>query len=235
MMGIVSFNNISVVKKSSSILQDLNLNITEKMVYTVFGPSGSGKTTLLRLCNLMTLPTRGSITYRDRDIFSYGITAIRRQIGFVHQEPVAIEGTVSENLLLSFQYGIKKLPIPDRSKLISILQQCQLDPEYLDRSAMQLSGGEKQRMAIARSLLTNPDVLLLDEPTSALDIVVARRLIDTLRKEYSSMTYIIVTHSPELVQFSDHQIHLMNGRIRRIYNNLDSSEFKKLLSESENN
>ena len=108
---------------------------------------------------------------------------------------------------------------------------CMLDLELLDKNAEHLSGGEKQRLAIVRSLLTTPDILLLDEPTSALDSVLAQQLVASLRSHFPLMTCIIVTHSEDLIRSSQRKIHLNRGRIQGEYEVLDDDHVHELLKE----
>ncbi len=126
------------------------------------GPSGSGKTTLLRLCNRLEVPSSGRVLLGGDDVADLDPRRLRRRVGMVFQRPVVFAGTVRDNLAVA---GDDQ---PD-GRFAAVLERVGLDPSFLDRTADDLSGGEAQRVCIARTLLTDPEVLLMDEPTSALD------------------------------------------------------------------
>jgi putative ABC transport system ATP-binding protein len=126
------------------------------------GPSGSGKSTLLRLCNRMEVPTTGRVFFRGDDIAGLDPLALRRRVGMVFQKPTPFPGTVRDNLLTAS-------PSAGADDLDRALRRASLVGAWLDRDATALSGGEAQRVCMARTLVTEPEVLLLDEPTSALD------------------------------------------------------------------
>ena len=165
----------------------------------VVGPSGSGKSTLLRCLNRLVEPTAGRVRFDGRDFRSLDPRELRRRAAMVMQTPVLFEGSVRDNLLVR-PPGASGDFSPGR--LASALLDVGLDPELLDRDAATLSGGEKQRVTIARALLGDPQALLLDEPTSALDppnVALVAETVSRLRERYQ-LTIVAVTHQPDLVR-----------------------------------
>jgi len=223
-MELFALHEIVVRKQDKVIIDSISLTIEAGNLYTIYGPSGSGKSTFLRLFNAMTIPSSGTITFHGQDLFSFNLTRLRRRVGLVFQEPLAIEGTVQENLLVPYRFGTNQQVLPSQSELERVLAQCQLGPSFLHQNAARLSGGEKQRMAIARTLLTSPEVLLLDEPTSALDMFQAEKLLSELRNSYPEMTLVVVTHSAELIEMSDLKIEFIAGSISSIFETLERAE-----------
>ena len=160
----------------------------------IVGPSGSGKTTLLRLLNRLDDPDDGVVLLDGRDVRDYDVLELRRRVQLVGQIPVAFPGTVADNV------G------PDTSALLARVG---LDSRLETREADRLSVGEAQRMALARSLALDPEVLALDEPTSALDTA-SRAGIEALirRLAASGLTVIMVTHDPAQAERADHVIEI---------------------------
>jgi ABC-type multidrug transport system fused ATPase/permease subunit len=149
-----------------SILQDVSVTVERGGALTLVGPSGSGKSTLLRCLNRLVEPTAGTVRFDGRDIRSFDPRELRRRAALVIQTPVLFEGTVRDNLRLRCAGTPGDF---SDARLEEGLAEVGLNPDVLDREAVILSGGEKQRVTIARALLGNPQALLLDEPTSALD------------------------------------------------------------------
>lgn len=143
------------------LLDDLVLELELTGVTVIVGPSGAGKTTLLRLCNRLEVPTEGRVLLDGTDLGAVDPLALRRRVGMVFQQPVVFAGTVHDNL------AIAKTDLGDGCS--AVLERVGLAPSLFDRQADDLSGGEAQRLCLARTLLTEPDVVLMDEPTSSLD------------------------------------------------------------------
>jgi putative ABC transport system ATP-binding protein len=161
------------------------------------GPSGSGKSSLLRLMNRLQEPTGGEILLDDRPIRDYDVTSLRRRIGYVQQTPVMLEGSVADNLLLPFRFrSARQRTSPDRDRLRALMDELLLHDVELSGQATQLSVGQKQRVALIRAVLTEPEILLCDEPSSALDPEsrdIVQASLERLNVE-RQMTLIVVTH-----------------------------------------
>ncbi|HEY3365690.1 MAG TPA: ATP-binding cassette domain-containing protein [Symbiobacteriaceae bacterium] len=146
------------------ILGGITGGIAVARITCLVGASGSGKSTLLRLLNRLEDPTRGRIRLRGQELTAADPFELRRRVGLVLQTPVMLPGTVRENLSAGLRIRGQSLPDPERW-----LERVGLPVSMLDRDARELSGGEKQRIALARTLVPGPEVLLLDEVTSSLD------------------------------------------------------------------
>jgi ABC-type multidrug transport system fused ATPase/permease subunit len=151
---------------ATEILSDISFSVARGSALTLVGPSGSGKSSVLRCLNRLVEPTSGTVRFDGRDIRSFDPRELRCQVALVMQTPVMFEGTVRDNLCIR-PAGVRG--DFSEARLEATLDEVGLDSTLLDRQAATLSGGEKQRVTIARGLLRDPQALLLDEPTSALD------------------------------------------------------------------
>ncbi len=228
-MGLVDLQKVSYLQGKSRILEDINLEIETNKLYTIIGRSGSGKTTLLKHLNLLISPTSGNINYDGQDIFEYEIPKLRSEIAYVQQEPLLFDGSVRDNLFLPFKFGANSQKKIDERDISEALARCQLTERYLDKDAETLSGGEKQRAALARALLLKPNLLLLDEPTSALDVGTEGKLIEVLLKLKADLTLVIVTHSYDIIKNSDVSIFLCEGKITKIAKEVSFDNLKTFL------
>lgn len=156
------------------ILQIPYLEIHKEKITCIIGESGSGKSTLLRMLNDLQSPTSGSIHYKGAPISSYPPIHLRREVVMLGQTPPIFEKTVKDNLLIGLRFSEK--PFPSDEQLQQALATVSLEKD-LEDNASSLSGGEKQRLSLARVLLMDPPVYLLDEPTSALDADTEKRVM----------------------------------------------------------
>jgi len=190
----------------SPVFDALDLTVQAGDFILVKGASGTGKSTLLRLICRLNRPNGGTILFQGSDISSVAPAKLRSQISYVAQIPQMIDASVEENLLLPFSFAANasKSP-PSRNELSAMLRKFSLGEVTPDQSALKLSVGQKQRLAIMRALLQEPLLLLLDEPTSALDresAAMVFALMEHLNVE-EGKTLITVTHTdykPEKVQ-----------------------------------
>jgi len=210
------------------VLKGISFLVRAGDCYSITGPSGSGKSALLRLLNRFEDPIQGEIRFRGAPVQSYDPLELRRRIALVLQQPVMFHGTVRENLLR--RPGGEQL---SEAALVQALEEVGLDRAFLDRNAMEVSGGEKQRISIARSLLGEPDIILLDEPTSALDARSLHLVADLIGQlnRVRGLTVIIVTHQPEM-------IHRLGGRVLfldkgHIIRETDAEEAARILEEAQ--
>lgn len=174
----------------------------------VVGPSGSGKSTLLRLCNRLEAPTAGTVWFRGGDVATLGPLALRRRVGMVFQRPTAFAGSVRDNLRVA-----DPALSDDDAKLV--LDRADLAPGFLNRPADELSGGEAQRMCLARTLVTAPEVLLMDEPTSSVDAR-SRRALEGMTRALvrDGVPVVWVTHDlAQARRLADEVVVLAGGRV----------------------
>ncbi|MGG1485303.1 ATP-binding cassette domain-containing protein [Peribacillus castrilensis] len=190
--------------KYKGILNIDDLQIPAYMVTCLTGESGAGKTSLLRLLNRMDDPGSGSIYYQDQLLDEFNPIELRRKVTMLSQAPFTLPGTIEENLQIGLELTEREKK--DKEELVKALETVQLQ-KSLDESAENLSGGEKQRLALARLLLLNPEVYLLDEPTSALDeeaeLTVMGRFLEKVKREKG--TVIMITHSKQLADMCAEQ------------------------------
>jgi len=227
---MIILRGVAVSLAGKKILQDINLDLAENTRTAVVGQSGSGKSTLLKLLCFMVHPASGRIEYRGSRVEPLSLPALRRKIPMTEQEPVLWGETVRENLTLPFTFhSAGKDRAPEGEKLAGLLECVQLGPDILDAPVGSLSGGEKQRVAIARALCLEPEALLLDEPTSALDLVTAERVFDSIINRFPGLALIVVTHSPGLIERTQKQVLLRQGRIISVERNLSPVSLKEFL------
>ncbi|EHN09012.1 ABC transporter ATP-binding protein PstB [Patulibacter medicamentivorans] len=207
-MALFSFEGVTVQGEDRPRLDAIDLELPEGGVTAIVGPSGSGKSTLLRCANRLQAPDDGIVRYRGRDLAQIDVLAHRREVGMVFQRPVAFPGTVAENLRVAD-------PDLDDAAAGALLERVALDAALLGRQASELSGGEAQRMGLARSLATSPRVVLADEPTASLDEDAAHQLEQLLRRlADDGVDVLLVSHSPEQVQrLADRVVALREGRL----------------------
>ena len=221
---IISVRDFNFFYGKNQALQDINLDVPEKQVTAFIGPSGCGKTTLLRNFNRMNelidgVRHTGDITLAGRSLWDPGleVIALRRLVGMVFQKSNPFAKSIYENVV----YGLRIAGVRDRAALDETVERslrgAALWDEVKDRlheSALGLSGGQMQRLCIARAIAVRPKVLLMDEPCSALDPIATVRveqLISELKKDY---TIVIVTHNmQQATRCSDHTAFFYLGQL----------------------
>lgn len=188
-MEIIQFKNVS----HDPILKNITGSFRKSRITTFVGPSGAGKTTCLKHINGLLSPTNGEILFKGKDIQTLDIIELRKSIGMAFQSSPMIEGTVYDNLNLPKSIFDETL---DESRAKELLEHMDLGHIDLNTRVKSLSGGERSRVAIARTLVNEPEVLLLDEITASLDYRLVKeveQLIKRIRKEYG-VTVIWITH-----------------------------------------
>ncbi|CAI7916922.1 unnamed protein product [Closterium sp. NIES-53] len=197
------------------ILDGVALRVARGELFGLIGPSGSGKSTLLRAINRLWEPTRGTVWVDGCDVTTMDVQQLRRRVGMVFQSPHLFPGTVADNV--RYGPGLQGVAVGVEEQQ-SLLLRAGLDPsaDFLQRAAHELSGGEAQRVSIARALANSPQVLLLDEPTSSLDPTATRKVeetIERLRRE-EGLTVVLVSHSmPQIERVADVTALLSQGRV----------------------
>lgn len=214
MQPILTAENISYVLKEQTIIQEISLDITEGSHVTITGPSGGGKSTLLKLLASLVTPTKGQILFHQQNIAEIMPEAYRKKVSYCFQQPALFGETVKDNFL--FPYTIRKKEF-DGNHACRLLQQLQLPEAYLDKKITELSGGEKQRVALIRNVLFLPEVLLLDEVTAGLDEeskkIVNQWLIQLNQSQ--NVTLIRVTHDSQEIAQSEEIKTIVAGRLER--------------------
>ncbi|GAA2053064.1 phosphate ABC transporter ATP-binding protein [Catenulispora yoronensis] len=207
-MSRFELRDVTVRRGGHLVVDRVTATITPGRCTALVGPSGAGKSTLLRLFNRLDDPTSGSVLLDGAPIESLDVLKLRRRVGLVGQRPVLVAATVLEEL----RVGAPSLaPEPAQE----LLARVGLPGSMLERASSALSGGEAQRVCLARTLAVGPEVLLLDEPTSALDPVAAAAVEETLCGLLGDgMTAILVSHSAEQVRrMADDALVLREGRL----------------------
>ncbi len=211
-MSILKLSNVSLKNTDKLILDNVSLDIKASESLAIIGASGCGKSSLLRLCANLTTPSTGIISYRNQTYTQINPTILRRKIGYCFQIPCLFGETVYDNLLFPFQIHAEKY---DTQKVRQLFEQFELNPDLENSSVTVLSGGEKQRIALIRSLLFLPEILLLDEITSALDhenTLIVERVLQNINAQGVSLVW--VTHSLEQSQrVANRIITMKNGAI----------------------
>jgi len=202
------FDRVTVVRAGRRVLDEVTASIPAAGITVVSGPSGAGKTTLLRLCNRLEVPDAGKVSYRGQPLDELDPLTLRRRVGMVFQRPTPFPGTLADNLAVAH-------PDASTAELSTALTRVALDPGLLGQEARTLSGGELQRMCLARTLVTGPETLLLDEPTSALDAQ-PKQVFETTARDLAAqgITIIWVTHDDaQAGRVADRIYHLRNGQL----------------------
>ena len=191
--------------KYKDILNIAELSIKGNCVTSIVGPSGSGKTTFIRLLNKLISPDSGVISYKGKPLVEWNSVELRRNVVMLPQSPAIYQGTVKDNLLKGLLYSEKE-PVSDKT-LLEILDSVKLTKNLHDDAEV-LSGGEKQRLALGRVLIMDPDVLLLDEPSSALDDETELKIIELVVQytKKNNKTLVMVTHSNQIAEAFSNQI-----------------------------
>ncbi|MGF7117591.1 ABC transporter ATP-binding protein [Methanobacterium oryzae] len=214
-MNIVELENIYKNYENIEVLKDINLNIKKGTSTALVGPTGSGKTVLLRLIDLLEKPSSGKIYFEgvDANESNNKRLEIRRQIGMVFQKPLAFKASVYDNVAYGLKIRGKTENIENKVK--EILETIGLKG-YENRNALKLSGGETQRLALARAMITDPKLLLLDEPTANLDPISTKKMEELILKinTESETTLIMTTHDLSQGQkLADRMVILNDGHI----------------------
>lgn len=215
MKELIQIKNLSKEFGKVKALDNINLNIYKGEWLAIMGPSGSGKSTLLNILSLMDDPSSGKYILDNEDLEQINeeqkITLRREKIGLIFQQFHLIPYlSALENVMLSQYYHSSV----DEEDAKAVLEKVGLS-HRLSHLPSQLSGGEQQRVCIARALINNPEILLADEPTGNLDEANEKIVLKTLQKlKNEGKTIVLITHNPELAKFADRTLILQHGILK---------------------
>lgn len=207
MAGFV-LDKVTVAFGDVRVLDAIDADIGACRCTAIVGASGSGKTTLLRVLNRLEEPTSGRVLLDGNPIKDMDVLGLRRRVGLVRQQPVLLAATGRDEV----RAGRPELPEP---RIVELLRQVGLPESMIDRGTDRLSGGEAQRLCLARALALEPEVLLLDEPTSALDGVNVALIAELARGHVAAGgSVVLVSHDLAVVRtLADHVMVLDHGRL----------------------
>jgi lipoprotein-releasing system ATP-binding protein len=207
-------------KKTLAVLRGVDLAIDKGKFIAIVGPSGAGKSTLLHILGGLDAPTQGSVIFEQEDVYKQNDASLakirNKKIGFVFQfyhllsEFTALENVMMPSLIKSQSHKVTRTQVKEKAQ--GLLEKVGLG-ERMEYFPNQLSGGEKQRVAIVRALMNEPRLLLCDEPTGNLDSATGEEIVSLIRKMNTGgqMTTVIVTHNLELAKICDKVYHLKDG------------------------
>lgn len=209
----IELKNVSYSDGPLKIIKNVSGSFRKGNITALVGPSGAGKTTLFHLCNGLISPSEGTVSVYGRNIQEYEPTKLRRNVGLALQNATMLQGTVYKNLQLPRTLAGETLTEDEAAELLTNVS---LDIDLLKRHVSDLSGGQRQKVSIARTLVNRPEILLLDEITSSLDRVSTNdieNLIKKINKEYG-VTIIWITHNlNQAIDIGDDVWVMMNGQL----------------------
>jgi ATP-binding cassette subfamily B protein len=198
------------------LLTDIDFIVPSGKMYAIVGPSGSGKSTIVNLLPRLYDVNGGSVKIGDTDVRDFDLNYLRRSIGVVTQDSYLFNGTIRDNLLYAKE-NATDAELADAIRLANLTEFIENQPDGLDtvvgNRGLKLSGGEKQRLSIARIILKNPRILILDEATSALDTVTEKLVQDALVKLMKNRTVLAIAHRLSTVREADTILVMKDGRI----------------------
>ncbi|MBR4302261.1 MAG: ABC transporter ATP-binding protein [Bacteroidaceae bacterium] len=215
---MIELSNINKSFGNLQVLKDINLQIGKGEIVSIVGPSGAGKTTLLQIMGTLDKPDSGSVKYNGIDITSYKEKELsefrNRHIGFVFQfHQLLPEFTAEENIMIpALIAGVSD--IDARARAIELMKMLDIADRATHKPS-EMSGGEKQRIAVARALINRPDVILADEPSGSLDSKNRDELYKLFfnLRESLNQTFVIITHDESLSEITDRSIKIVDGVI----------------------
>jgi putative ABC transport system ATP-binding protein len=212
---ILQTDHLSRSANGKNLVADVTIQVEKGDVMAVVGPSGSGKTSFLRLLNRLDEPTNGTVLLEGRDYKTIPPRELRQRVGMVMQTPVLLPGTVEDNIRFGPQQKGEEIPAETVDRLLSRVGLS----GYAGQDINHLSGGEAQRVSLARTLANSPQVLLLDEPTSSLDDATERDaealILNIIREQ--GLTCLIVTHDKaQATRMANKVMVLEKGQLTKI-------------------
>ena len=217
---IITVNNLNLWYGQTQALKNISMEIPEKSITALIGPSGCGKSTFLKTLNRMNdlipgVRITGEVAYHGENIFETEVNNLRKEIGMVFQKPNPFPMSIYDNIA----YGPRTHGIRNKAQLDEIVEKALKGAaiwdevkDRLKKNALGMSGGQQQRLCIARALAVEPEVLLMDEPTSALDPISTSRIEDLAMELKEKYTIVIVTHNmQQAVRISDQTAFFLLG------------------------
>ncbi len=217
----INFSHVSFTYPNTDVqvLNELNLNIKKGEKIGIFGPSGIGKSTLFRLLLRFYDPNNGQITFNNTNLKDLSFKEIHQRIGMLEQETYLFDDTIKNNIAIAKEdASMEEIELAAKRAGISNVIESLPDgyETQMGQMASRLSGGEKQRIGIARIMLACPDIIVMDEPTSALDAFHEKEMLHTLKTEYSDSTWLIISHRMSTLTYCDKLYKLENGKLTEI-------------------
>jgi len=209
---MISFAAVTISIQGRPLVRDASFSIEPGEKVVLRGKSGSGKSTLLKALVGGVGISKGTITINGLAVLPENIMQIRQQIAYIPQEPIISQETAGEDLLLPFSFKAHRGKTPSRSRIEPVLSRLLLDPSILEQKSATLSGGEKQRLVIARAILLNKNIFLADEITSALDAESKKTVLSLLREP--AHTVFSVSHDPDWIGLCGRVFTLENQDLR---------------------
>ena len=223
MSNIIQTKSLNLWYDTFHALKDVTISIPEKQITALIGPSGCGKSTFLKTLNRMNdlvpgVKIEGEVLIKDRDIFkNVDVNMLRKQVGMVFQKPNPFPMSIYDNIA----YGPRIHGIRSKVKLDEIVEKSLRRADIWDeckdklkKSALAMSGGQQQRLCIARALAVEPEILLMDEPTSALDPISTSKIEDLALELKENYTIVIVTHNmQQAARISDNTAFFLLGEV----------------------
>jgi putative ABC transport system ATP-binding protein len=209
---ILQTEHLSRVVGDTRLLDDISVQVQRGNIVAIVGPSGAGKSSFLRLLNRLDEPSAGTVLLDEMDFRTLPPQELRRRVGIVMQSPHLFPGTVADNVRFGPRQRGEELPTESIERLLERVGLA----GYADRDVSNLSGGEAQRVSLARTLSNSPEVLLLDEPTSALDEATQRGVEDLICSiiHQGGLTCLIVTHdTQQAARMATHVMVMERGRL----------------------
>ena len=214
MEKVFEVHDLSYTVGDKEILKHINLEIEKGKYITVIGPSGSGKSTLMRILASMISATSGEVIFDGKRIETYEPTTYRQRVSYAFQQPTLFGKTVRENL--NFPFEVRNLEF-DEGKVKQYLKMVNLDESYIDKSVNDVSGGEKQRIALIRNLIFPPEVLITDEVTAGLDVE-NKTIVHEMLQQFNQqgVTILRVTHDESEIEASHDTITIKDGMVQNV-------------------